>query len=99
MKVFFKHSDFTVDNHTGIRYYQDMENIESVNGIVIGPVTLSVRLFTPNGHEYARSSACELESEAREWANAARDKAIAGIGLEEAKRLGWMKPWEMRIYA
>lgn len=76
-----------------------MENIESVNGIVVGSVTLHVRLFTPNGHEYARSGACELESEAREWANATRDKAIAGVGPEEAERLGWLKPWEMRIYA
>ena len=76
-----------------------MLNIEVVDGIVIGPITLHVRLFTPNGHEYARSSACELESEAREWATTKRDAAIADVGSAEAERLGWLKPWEMRIYA
>lgn len=73
--------------------------IEQVNGIVIGSVTLHVRLLTPNGCEYARTDACELEFEAREWASATREKAIARVGPAEAERLGWMKPWEMRIYA
>lgn len=75
-----------------------MANLESVNGIVIGAVTLHVRLLTPNGQKYARTGAYEFESEAREWANATRAKAIAEIGIVEAERLGWTKLWELRIY-
>lgn len=75
-----------------------MHGIEVVNGIVIGQLTLHVRLLTPNGHEYARSCACESESEARAWAIRTREEAIANIGNTEATRLGWLHPWEMRIY-
>jgi hypothetical protein len=75
-----------------------MRNVDVVNGIVIGAVTLHVRLLTPDGKEYARTCACESDAEAQEWATEVRARAIAGVGPDEAARLGWLQRWEMRIY-
>jgi hypothetical protein len=72
-------------------------NLDVVNGIVIGPVTFRVDLYTPNGKQYGQRC-FETESEAREWALATLTAARAEVGPDESRRLGWDKPWEVRFY-
>lgn len=75
-----------------------INNIEVVNGIVIGPVTKRFALFTPNGTQYGNPRFFESDAEGREWANETRNKAIADCGQDEAKRLNWLGKWELRIW-
>jgi hypothetical protein len=72
--------------------------VENVNGIVIGDITNCYVLISPNGTEYARTSAYSSMSEAKPWALSIIEKTRAELGAEESHRLALDKPWEIREY-
>lgn len=75
-----------------------MVGIEVVNGTVIGPITIMAAVHAPSGNRYGNPRQFETEDEARVWGKSVRDKAIAQVGQDESKRLGFDGKWELRIY-
>ena len=75
-----------------------MANLDVVNGVVIGPVTFLATLHCPNGREYARSCRFDSEEDARAWALERVQQARADVGPDEARRLDWNQPWEVRFH-
>lgn len=73
--------------------------LEVVDGIVISPVTMTVTVHTPDGKQYGNPRTFEVteEAAARQWAAGVRSSVLMSLG-PEAKRLGFDKPWEMRIH-
>jgi hypothetical protein len=73
--------------------------IEHVNGVVLGPVTITATIHTPDGKPYGNPKTFEIteSSEARMWAEGVRANTLRNLGLEAA-RLGWDRPWEMRTH-
>lgn len=76
-----------------------MNWIDYVNGVVIGPVTMTVTIHTPDGKQYGNPKTFEVteSSEARTWAEGVRADTLRNLG-PEAARLGWDRPWEMRTH-
>ena len=70
--------------------------IDVVNGIVIGPITRTFSVHTPNGTQQGNHRCFETRDEARLWAESVRESAMAEVGSAEAERLGWNGQWEMR---
>ncbi len=70
--------------------------IEVVNGVVIGEITRSCSIIDPNGNEQKRSC-LTLDESPEQWAKDHIDSKKAELG-QEYFRLGWDKPWEIRLY-
>jgi hypothetical protein len=69
---------------------------EEVRGTIVGGNFRTYQLYTPNGRHY-RTIYADTEDEAAEEAQKLVKEVREDAG-DEAKRLGYDKPWDLREY-
>jgi len=70
--------------------------IEVVNGIIIGETRKTVALFDPDGNQQAVAHLL-LDESPEQWAIVHIENKKTELGPEYF-RLGWDRPWEVRVY-